>query len=58
MGKFKMGLTYVTTIAFGVVFIYLVIVTGAQNLFVFGGVFLVLLAAYLAWSEYFRRERL
>jgi hypothetical protein len=58
MAKFKMGLTYMTTIAFGVVFIYFVIVTGAQILFVFGGVFLVLLAVYLAWSEYFRRERL
>jgi hypothetical protein len=57
MVKLTMALTYLTTIAFGVVLVYFVIVSGGQILFVFGGIFLVLLAGFLAWSEYFRRER-
>jgi hypothetical protein len=63
MGKFTIGivqkfvrpLTYATTIAFGLVFSYFVVASGGQILFMFGGIFLVLLAGFLAWSEYRRR---
>jgi hypothetical protein len=56
IGKFVMPLTYLTSIAFGAVFLYFVVSTGGQFLLVFSGAFLVLLAGFLAWSEYFRRE--
>ncbi len=54
--KFVMPLTYLTTIACGIVFTYFVVAWGGQILLVFAGIFLVLLAGFLAWSEYFRGE--
>ncbi len=57
MGKLSMALTYLTTIACGVVFIYFTIVTGGRWTLVFGAVLVVICAAYLGWGEFFRRER-
>ena len=57
MGKLTMALTYLTTIAAGVVFVYLTVATGGAWTLVFVGVLVVLFAVYLGWREYFHRER-
>ena len=53
-----MALTYLTAIALGVVVAYFAVLGGGSLLFVFGGVVLVIYAAYLIWAEFFRRDRL
>jgi len=56
-GKLTMALTYLTSIAAGLVFIYLTVATGGQILPVVGAILLVLVAAYLGWREFFARGR-
>jgi hypothetical protein len=58
MGKFGMALTYVLTIAVGVVFAYVTLLSGGSLLIVFGIVFLVIYSAYLLWADFIRRGRL
>jgi len=57
MGKLTMALTYLTTIACGVLFIYLTVVTSGQWTLVFGAVFFIVYSAYLLWADFFRRRR-
>ena len=57
LGKLTTALTYVMTIAVGVVFAYFTVLSGGSLLLVFGGIFLVLSAAVLLWADFFRRER-
>ncbi len=52
-----MALTYLTAIALGVVLAYFAILGGGGLMFIFGGVFLVVYAAYLIWADFFRRDR-
>ena len=57
MGKLTTALTYVMTIAVGVVFAYFTILSGGSLLLIFGGIFLVVFSAVLLWADFFRRER-
>jgi hypothetical protein len=58
MGKFGMALTYVLTIAVGVVFAYFTLLSGGSLLIVFGVVLVVVYSAYLLWADFIRRDRL
>jgi hypothetical protein len=58
MGKLGMALTYVLTIAVGVVFAYFTLLSGGSLLIVFGVVLLVVYSAYLLWADFIRRDRL
>ncbi len=58
MGKLGMALTYVLTIAVGVVFAYFTLLSGGSLLIVFGVVLVVIYSAYLLWADFFRRDRL
>ena len=57
MGKLTTALTYVMTIAVGLVFAYFTILSGGSLLLVFGGIFLVVFGAVVLWADFFRRER-
>ena len=57
MGKLGMALTYVLTIAVGVVFAYFTLLSGGSLLIVFGVVLVVIYSAYLLWADFFRRDR-
>ena len=57
MAKLTTALTYVMTIAVGVVFAYFTFLSGGSLLLVFGGVFLVVFGAVLLWADFFRRAR-
>lgn len=58
MGKLGMALTYLTTIAVGVVFAYFTLLSGGSLLIVFGVVLVVVYSAYLLWADFIRRDRL
>ena len=58
MGKLGMALTYVLTIAVGVVFAYFTLLSGGSLLIVFGVVLVVVYSAYLLWADFLRRDRL
>jgi hypothetical protein len=58
MGKLGMALTYVLTIAVGVVFAYFTLLSGGSLLIVFGVVLVVVYSAYLLWADFIRRDRL
>lgn len=58
MGKLGMALTYVLTIAVGVVFAYFTVLSGGSLLVVFGVVLVVVYSAYLLWADFIRRDRL
>lgn len=58
MGKLGMALTYVLTIAVGVVFAYFTLLSGGSLLIVFGVVLVVIYSAYLLWADFIRRDRL
>ncbi len=51
MGKLTMALTYLTAIAFGLMFVYLTVISGGKLALVFGGIALVVLAVYLGWGD-------
>jgi hypothetical protein len=55
MAKLSTALTYVMTIAVGVVFAYFTILSGGSLLLIFGGIFLVVFSAVLLWADFFRR---
>lgn len=57
MGKLGMALTYLTTIAIGVVFAYFTLLSGGSLFIVFGIVLVVLYSACLLWVDFVRRER-
>ena len=52
-----MALTYVLTIAVGVVFAYFTLLSGGSLLIVFGIVLMVVYGAYLLWVDFIRRDR-
>ena len=58
MQKILLALIYLAMIGFGAAFTYFTIRMGSKLLFLFGGVFLMALGVYLAWLDFFSRDKL
>ena len=58
MQKILLALIYLAMIGFGAAFTYFTIRMGSKLLFLFGGVLLMALGVYLAWLDFFSRDKL
>ena len=58
MRKILLAAIYLAMVGFGAAFTYFTIRMGGKLLFLFGGVFLMAFGVYLAWTDFFSRDKL